>query len=172
MNKETALLELETARKQFIAIINTSIDALIDKVKNGVSHEDGQTETIEMIFPLSTSPALFKGTKPTAVFFGEEKVEVKTWRKVYTLILQQCATLTEKRDMLMHLRGKISGRDRFFLSGKPDGMNVPIKIAEKLYAEGYFDTEQLLKVLTIDILDSVRYDYSDISISIIPGKKR
>jgi len=171
MNKEAILLKLEEGREQLLTFVNTSIDALIDNVKNGESIVDGQSVITDTVYPLGITPALFKGTKPTAIFFGKEKVEVKTWRKVYTLILQRCAAVPEKRDALMYLRGKISGRDRFFLSDKPDGMNVPIKIAEELYAEGYFDTEWLLKVLTADFLDVVRYDYSNISVSVVAGKR-
>jgi hypothetical protein len=70
----------------------------------------------------------------------------------------------------MSLRGKVSGRERTFLSGKPDGMDVPIKVAEGLYAEGYFDTEWLVKVLTKHILLPACYDYSGIRIAVIPNK--
>ena len=72
----------------------------------------------------------------------------------------------------MYLRGKISGRQRVFLSGKPEGMNVPIKIAEELYAEGYFDTELLIRVLTTKILAAARYDYSGIFVLVVPAKRR
>ena len=174
MDKDIALLRLEEARVQLLAIVNTSIDSLIDRINNGepLTDSDGGSSAAETVYPLSTTPALFKGTKPTAVYFGEEKVEVKTWRKAYTLILQRCADIPEKRDKLMSLRGRISGRSRFFLSGKPDGMDTPIKIAEGLYVESYFDTEFLLRILTTEFLDIVRFNYSDISVSVVDGKRR
>jgi len=67
---------------------------------------------------LSISPALFKSTKPTAVYFGDEKVAVKTWRKTYILILQRCAVIPENLALLMSLRNKINGRNRKFLFGR------------------------------------------------------
>jgi len=174
MDKNSALLKLEEAREQMLALINTSIDSLIDRINSGEPIEDSSdgSSAVETIYPLSITPALFKGTKPTAVYFGGERVEVKTWRKVYTLILQRCADIPEKLNTLIHLRGKISGRSRFFLSGKPDGMDKPVKIAEELYAESYFDTEVLMRILTTEFLDSARYDYSDISVSVIAGGGR
>jgi hypothetical protein len=170
MNKELVLAELESARAKLLDIVNNGIDGLISRIEYGESIDSGDPANAETVYPLSTTPALFKGTKPTAVFFGEEKVAVKTWRKAYTLILQRCADIPEKRDKLMGLRGRISGRSRFFLSGKPDGMDTPIKIAEGLYVEGYFDTELLLRILTTEFLDIVRFDYSDISVAVTTAK--
>jgi hypothetical protein len=132
---------------------------------------NGALAVYETIYPLCIDPARFKGTKPTFVYFSEEKVAVKTWREVYTLILQRSAARAEIFENLMYLRGKISGRKRVILSGKPNGMNVPVKIADELFAEGFFDTEWLIKVLTVDILDAAHYDYSDISVSVVAGKK-
>ena len=62
------------------------------------------------------------------------------------------------------------GRARTYLSDKPNGMDAPVEIAEGLYAEAYLDTEWLMKVLTVEMLHHARYDFSDISVSVVPRK--
>ena len=124
------------------------------------------------IYRLCALPVTLKGTKPTAVFFGAEKAEVKTWRAVYTAVLRRCAAGSDKLAALMELRNKISGRRRVILSDKPDGMDTPIEIAEGLYAEVYFDTDWLLRILTREILDAVHYDYSGISVAVRNERKK
>jgi len=171
MNKDALLLELEAGREQLLAYVNNSIDAIIARIKSGESISGEDSLPAVTIYPLHISPGLFKGTKPVAVHFGAERVEVKTWRSAYTLILRRCADIPEKRGALMRLRGKVSGRNRCYLAGKPDGMNVPVKIADDLFAEGYLDTEWLVRVLTTEILDDVRYDYSGIAVSVTAGKR-
>ena len=110
---------------------------------------------------LNASSWLFRGTKPAAVIFGGHRVPVTTWREAYTQILRRCDQ--EKHGELLQLRNKIAGRKRVFLSDKPDGMDAPIKIADTLYAEAYFDTEYLVRTLK-HILDAAGCDYSGISI--------
>jgi len=171
MDKATALAELEKARNNMLLYINTKFDALVARVEGGEAVE-GNPSDIDMLYPLCINPATFKGTKPTAVYFGGEMIGVKTWRAVYTLILQRCATIPEKHNRLMSLRNRISGRNRTFLSDKPIGMNAPVKIAEELFAEAYLDTEWLIKVLTTEILYHAHYDYSHISISVTTAKTK
>jgi hypothetical protein len=172
VDKDAALLKIEEARVQMLAAVNRSIDSLIARVKSGEPLTDADISTLETAYPLGIDSALFKGTKPTAVYFGDEKVEVKTWRNVFVLVLQRCADIPTHRDRLMHLRNRIMGRSRIFLSDKPDGMDFPIQIADGIYAEMDFDTEWLIRVLTNEILDNAHYDYSHISVSMIPRKKR
>ena len=129
-------------------------------------------QTPKLSTRLVSPPALFKGTKPTAVFYGEEKVPVKTWFNVYSLILRRCAEDQEKRDALLYLCNKISGRKRVILSDTPDGMNRPVEVTDGVFAEGFFDTEWLVRILTTELLDNVRYDYSGISVSVMESKKR
>jgi len=163
MNKQEALQLVEELRTTLIDIVNQKTDSLIQRIESGEPFETPS----EFEFPLRTNPATFKGTKPTALAFGEERVAVKTWREVYIEILKRCCA--EKHDALMHLRNLVSGRKRAVLSNKPDGMNKPIMLAEGLYVEAYFDTEFLLKTLT-QILGAVRYDYSKISVKITERK--
>jgi len=171
MNKEIALSEIEAVRAQLLGMVNDRIDSLIAKIKNGEAIDNNTLSAVEIVYPLSIEPALFKGTKPTAVHFDDEKIPVKTWRKAYTLILQQCTDIPEKREALMSLRNKISGRTRIILSDKADGMSRPIEIADDVFVESFFDTEWLVRILTREILDVVRYDYSSISISVVKRKR-
>ena len=175
MDKTTALSELEKARGQITDIFNTAISKINDliiRIENGEPIDEETSADIETLYPLSVSPSLFKGTKPTAIFFGDEKAPVKTWRNVYTFILQRCAGIPEKREMLISLCNKISGRTRVILSDKPDGMDFPIKITDGVFVEGDFDTEWLIRILTTEILDVVRYDYSGISVSVVKNKRK
>jgi hypothetical protein len=171
MNKEIALSELEAVRTQLPGMVNGRIDSLIAKIKNGEAVDNNTLSAAEIVYPLSIDPAFFKGTKPTAVYFGNEKVPVKTWRKAYTLILQRCVGIPEKREALMGLRNKINGRTRTILSDKPNGMNRPVEIADEVFIESFFDTEWLVRILTREILEVVRYDYSGISVSVVKSKR-
>jgi len=134
-------------------------------MKNAILNGES-AETSEITYPLSSQPFFFKGKKPLAVLFGEERVEFRTWIKVYTEILHRCNA--EKHEILMELRGKISGRDRIILSKKSEGMTRPIKLADDMFVESFYDTEGLIYILTKRILDAVRYDYSRISVVLKP----
>jgi len=170
MSRDDILSELEVARKKMLDAVNSKIDALIMRIRNGEPLDDDLTPA-ETVCPLSASPYLFKGTKPTAVYFGGERAEVRTWFKIYSLILQRCAAEQDKQDALRHLCNKIHGRSRVILSDKPDGMNKPVEVAEGIYAEGFFDTEWLIRILTTQLLDAVGYDYSGISVSVVANKR-
>ena len=171
MNKDIILAELESVREKMLDVVNNRINDLITRIKSGESLED-DISPVETVYPLSAAPSLFKNTKPTAVYFGEEVVPVKTWFNVYTLILRRCAEDQERREAFLYLCNKILGRKRVILSDKPDGMNRPAEVTEGVYAEGFFDTEWLIRILTTQLLDNVGYDYSDISVSFTESKKR
>jgi hypothetical protein len=168
LSKEAAVVELNIIREHMLSVINRTIDTLINRLENGDKKDDGELP-LETICPLNFTPSYFKGTKPTAVIFGDERIPVKTWRTVYALILERC--YQSKHAELMNARNKINGRKRKILSDKPDGMDVPIAISEGLYAEADFDTEWLLRML-IHIMNAVRYDYNGISVSIKNARRR
>jgi len=167
--KDDALLELKKLREHLLTVVNTTVDALIDRLESGEDIDTGLP--CETVYPLSITPALFKGKKPTAVIFGEERVEVKKWKAAYTEILRRCARDPDAHAMLIGLRNKIHGRSRTILADKPDGMNKPVQAAEGIFAESFFDTEWLIRILTTEILDAAGYDYSGISIAIVQGKR-
>jgi len=169
-SRDDALLELKRIRENLLMVVNTTIDSLITRLENGEDIEIGAPA--EITYPLSVTPSLFKGMKPTSVLFGEERVAVKTWRQVCSEIMQRCIADPDRHADLLYLRNKIAGKVRVILSDKPDGMNRPLKLADDLYFETFYDTEWLIKILTKDLLDNARFDYSDISVTVMPGRGR
>jgi hypothetical protein len=120
----------------------------------------------EYVYPLSITPHIFIGKKPVAVLFGEERVEVKTWRQVYAVIIGRCNQEPACHEMLMYLRNKVAGKVRVFLSDRPDGMRRPFMVDNSIFAECHYGTATLLHILTIRILTPARFDYSNIRIAI------
>jgi hypothetical protein len=53
----------------------------------------------ELIYPLRINTSLFVGKKPSAVLFGGERVDVKTWRQVVGVILTRCDSEHHERLM-------------------------------------------------------------------------
>ncbi len=105
----------------------------------------------------------FKGKKPLAVIFQDKRrAEVKTWKEVVLLVMQDCEI--GFHEQLEYLCGKAYGKQRVLLDEKPDRLQVPLQVGEKIYLEAKFDTESLLRVLTERILYAVGYDYGDIQI--------
>ena len=118
----------------------------------------------ESICTLHTPTHYFVGTKPAAVLFGEERIEVKSWREVVSVILTRCNA--EHGDALMNLRNKVAGKVRVILSDRPDGMRRPSKIADGMYMECHYGSQTLMHILKNLILDYTGFDYSDIQIAI------
>lgn len=105
----------------------------------------------------------FKGKKPLAVIFqGKRRIEVKTWKEAVLVVMQDCEI--GFHEQLEYLCGKAYGKQRVLLAEKPDRLQVPLQVGEKIYLEVKFDTESLLRVLTERILYAVGYDYGDIQI--------
>ena len=129
----------------------TAFDRLIEGLESPDSFEE--TDEIEMVIPLSADPYGFIGKKPSAVLFGEERVDVKSWRDVYKVALTRCNENPKCHDALMYLRGKTAGKCRVFLADKPDGMTRPLKIDEGLYGEVHYGSQALMRILCNRILD-------------------
>lgn len=146
--------ELLAVRNDLIGKINLEFDRLQRMLGNG------QSTPIAQILPLSSNPAVFKGTKPIAVLFGNERVEVSSWKKVFVVILARCNQSEQHHSALMELRERAAGKCRVFLSRSPDSMKRPHQIDIDLYAETHYGTETLLHILCNKILTPVHYDYS------------
>jgi hypothetical protein len=160
---EQTLQEIEVMRSALIDIVNKNMDSLKQRVLSG---ENSAPNCGENEYRLDTPAACFKGTKPIKVTFDGETIPVRTWREVYTKILRHCVADQANRGALMSLRNRIAGRERMIVSDTPAGMNVPIMLSEELYVEAYFDTEWLIRILTHRILNPIRYDYRDITITV------
>jgi len=113
---------------------------------------------------LYTPPYYFVGTKPTAVMFGKERIEVKSWREVAFVVLKRCNE--DCGDTMRFLRNKVSGRVRVILSDSPDGMRRPLKIADELYMETHYGSQTLMYILVELILKYTGFDYANIVITI------
>jgi len=120
----------------------------------------------EITCPLAVHPYVFVGKKPVAVLFGEERVEVKTWRQVYAAILKRCNDDPIHHERLMYLRNKVAGKVRVFLSDDPEKMTRPLMIDDGLYGETHYGSETLMHILVNHILTPAHFDYSNISIVI------
>ena len=118
----------------------------------------------ERTYPLGAATYLLVGRKPTAVLFGEERVDVKTWREVYGVVLGRCNENPQHHERLMYLRGKTSGKVRVFLSDSPAGMTRPIQIDENMYGETHYGSATLIHILCKRILDYTGFDYCNISV--------
>jgi hypothetical protein len=118
----------------------------------------------ELIYPLSFPPHIFVGTKPAAVLFGEERVEVRSWRQVVGIILTQCLGNPEQRERLMNLRDKVHGKVRTIVSASDSGMRRPLKICEKLYVETHYGSQTMMYILNELILPYTGFDCSKVSI--------
>jgi len=120
----------------------------------------------ERTMPLTTNPHLFIGRKPTAVLFGDERMDVKSWRDVFVAVLSRCNQDVRHNETLMYLRNKIAGQQRVFLSDSPVGMTRPVKIDEDMYAESHYGAETLMHILVVRILSPVGFDCSNVRIVI------
>ena len=126
----------------------------------------------EYTYPLSVPTYLFVGRKPAAVTFGEERIDVKSWREVYTVILTRCNQDPKHHETLMYLRDKVAGKRRVFLSAKPNGMTRPVKIDEELYAESHYGSATLIHILRERMLAPVGFDFSDIKVTLTRKEAR
>ena len=116
----------------------------------------------ELTYPFSIHPSVFVGRKPAAVLFGNERVEVKTWRQVAGVILTRCNS--EEHERLMYLRDKVHGKVRTILSASDSGMRRPLKIDDGLFFESHYGSATMLYILRDLILVCTSFNYSDISI--------
>lgn len=132
---------------------------------------NGKELSVARTRSLLSSPAALKGEKPAAITFADGRTEqTTTWRKLVSAVLKDCGSIPECRDRLVAVKNIVAGRKRVVLSDDPSEMNVPLKIADGLYFEGFFDTEFLFKQLRY-VLDLAGYDYSGITFQLRERKQ-
>jgi hypothetical protein len=160
---------VEDVREQPIAPTNKRTDEVRDAVMSGKAEEAGiSLAEAGLTYPLSGDTHRFKGMKPTVLTIDGEDITVGTWRQAYTEILTRCDA--ECHDRLMALRPIVSGTKRAVLADNPYRMYSPVKICEGLYAGAHYNSDTLLDVLKRLILDPAGFDYSGISVTVIPGR--
>lgn len=159
---EKELRMIEEAREEMLDIVNTAFDVLIMKLNGEVA----TTFPPEITFPFITSTNLFIGKKPTAVMFGDERADVKSWHGVYKAIIERCNDDKDCHEKLMYLRDKVMGRERMLLSSSPDGMRRPLKVDEDMFAETHYGTGTLLYILRDKILAHTGFNCSNVGITV------
>lgn len=161
--------ELESTKNRMIQGINAEFERLIERVEqeNVQVLNRERDGAYESIYPLTTDPNIFKGTKPTGVIFGgNTRVDVRTWRQVAEVVMQDCIASRNNKAALQELCGRITGKKRTLLDSTPEGMRSALQLDENLYMETHYDVENLLNILTTRILDAVHYDYGRITVAI------
>lgn len=121
----------------------------------------------EEVYPLSVSPAFFKGKRPASIMFPDgRRLATPTWKKFVAALMEDCNKDKTRHDKLMLMRNWVQGRERTLLGKSIEKMRSPIMIDEGLYLETHYDTESLLRITTDRILKAVGYDYSSIKVVI------
>jgi len=164
--KKTLLDEIKESRRRMHDIIDQAIDTFLLRIQemDVVTHDD-RTRF------LSTNSAARKGEKPASISFPDGRTkQTYTWRKLVSAVLEDCGSIPECRNRLVAVKNIVAGRKRVVLSDDPSEMNVPLKIADGLYFEGFFDTKFLFKQLRY-VLDLAGYDYSGITFQLRERKQ-
>lgn len=161
MNKIKYIREKQN---ELLAIINSTFDELVRELEKTKIEEQEYEKEYESIYPI-TNTAGFRGKKPIAVLFKDERIIAPTWKSVVKVILQEIIKDSKMKNKLKALSDKLLGRVRKRLSTNSDGMRSPVKICEGLYIETHYDTEMLMNLL-LQILNEIDYDYNNIKIVI------
>jgi len=165
--------ELNKIRQSMIDVINNSFDRIIaglgEDSADNANNENPMPELSEWKMSLKTNPVLFRKQKTLAVMFGEERVPVKSWAGVVVAVLTHCIQDPVYHDKLMKLRGRIAGKERFFIAENPSDMKRPKEICEGLYVEVMYGSETLMHILVNRILRAIGYDCSDIYVVLKQG---
>ncbi len=155
---------IEESRASMHQRIDRQYDALLEALKSGQP-----LVTQNEKYSLTNPASIFKGEKPTSVTLPNGEMHpTKTWRELIQIVLQDCNSDENRHERMMQLSGCTSGRSRRILSGTPEGMNVPLKIDDNLFFEGYFDTEYLLKMLVDRVLEPAGYECEKVSVTLRP----
>lgn len=155
---------IKEKQNEIIMIVNTMFDELIKEVSNIEVEQREGTNDFENILPL-TNTKIFKGKKPIAVIFGENRIITPTWKVVVETIFKEVLKEENMKEKLYSLSDKVLGRKRTRLSKSPDEMRKPLKLEENLYIETHYDTETLMNLL-LQILNDISYNYNDIKVAI------
>lgn len=151
-------------QNELVLMINSTFDEIVKEVEKNHSEKEYYEKEYETTYPI-TSPSSFKGKKPIAVLFNEERVITSTWKNVVKTILQRVITDEIMKKKLQALSDKLLGRVRKRLSNTSEDMRSPIEICDGLYIETHYDTIMLMDLL-LQILNEINYDYSNIKIVI------
>lgn len=156
--------EIREKQNEIIMIVNTLFDELVNEISNIKVEQNEKINNFENILPLSNTK-VFKGKKPIAVIFGENRIKTPTWKIVIETILKEVLKEENMKEKLYDLSDKLLGRKRTRLSESPEEMRKPLKLDDNLYIETHYDTETLMNLL-LQILNDISYNYKDIKVAI------
>ena len=156
--------EIREKQNQIIVMINSIFDEMVRKVEDLEKKENSYENKYESSYPIKNTTS-FKGKKPIAVKFGEERRITPTWKKVIEEIMEKVLEDEKMKKRVLDLRDKILGRKRSRLSYKSENMRSPLKLYDELYIETNYDAETLMNLL-IQILEEISYNYNSIQIII------
>lgn len=160
------ITSIREKQNQLVMMINSTFDELVEEISQ--IDKFGNDKDYESAYELSYSLVptnRFKGKKPIAVIMNGEKNIIPTWKMAVSYILQEVVKDEKMYKRVLYLRDKLLGRVRTRISSVPDDMRSPLKISEELYIETHYDTETLLNLL-VQILNEIKYDYTNIKIII------
>lgn len=170
MNKqsnEDIIEAVEESRRQMHEMIDREYDNFLYNLKMGAENGSRENLCAERTLPLCVHPSLFKRQKPVSITFDDgHTVDVNTWKRAATVLLQACNCDPVMHQRLLDLREILAGRQRVILSASPEKMDVPLEIDEDLYLEGKFDAETMMYVLTNRVFRAIGFDYSGIEITV------
>lgn len=161
---KSVITDIREKQNQLIAMINTTFDEIVKEVENLTSEEEKYETAYESVYPLTNTTG-FKGKKPIAVKFGNERKITPTWKTVVEVILKEVLKNKEMKDRMFNLSDKLLGRVRKRVSISSKEMRSPLEVCEGLYVETHYDTETLMNLL-LQILNEISYDYNNIHIII------
>ena len=156
--------DIREKQNELIVMINTIFDEMVKEVENFKNENNEINIEYESLYPITNTTG-FKGKKPIAVKFGNERVITPTWKVVVETILKRILQEKEMKERILGLRDRLLGRKRKRLSSDDKEMRSPIKLDEELYIETHYDTETLMNLL-LEILNEISYDYNNIRIVI------
>lgn len=156
--------DIREKQNQLIVMINATFEEIVKEVEQIKAGEKEYEEVYESVYPITNTTG-FKGKKPIAVKFGEERIIASTWKMVMETILKEVLKDSNMKNRIMSLRDKLLGRVRKRISATSDDMRSPIELCEGLYIETHYDAETLMNLL-IQVLNEIKYDYNHINIVI------
>lgn len=148
--------------------LEESLENALAEVRQGIQDMGGGVEPVqryETILPFDTDEVVFTGRRPMGVLFPDGRREsAPSWKKVFTVVLQDCNREPTMHEILMDMREKLFGRNRVLLGRDPGEMRSPVQIDEGLFAETHYDVVMLMKILKTRFLTPLGYDFHEIKI--------
>ena len=167
MSLDEIIVDIECTRQKLIHKINLTFDEMLLRISTEPCDETQATVTDSPIVPITTNPKLFGGRKPVALFIGDIRIDVKSWKDVLVSVLKHCCQDHFYLEKIMELRYHPEKRAKKRLFAETaDNMVFPVKIRENLYVETHHSTKDMVNALINKTLIPIGYDCSYIRVGI------